>query len=61
MVHLSKGAASALDRNHSEMIGAVPGAYAGVRWIEVEARGKERAIEALRASWGSGGAGKLSE
>jgi UV DNA damage endonuclease len=61
MVHLSNGAASALDRNHSEMIAAVPGAYAGVRWIEVEARGKELAIEGLRRSWAGARAGKLAE
>lgn len=48
IVHLSNGAASALDRNHSEYITDVPPAYAGVKWIEVEARGKELAIAALR-------------
>jgi UV DNA damage endonuclease len=48
VVHLSNGAASALDRNHSEHITAVPPAYAKVGWIEVEARGKELAIKKLR-------------
>jgi UV DNA damage endonuclease len=47
-VHLSNGAASPLDRNHSEYITAMPPAYAAVRWIEVEARGKELAIGKLR-------------
>jgi UV DNA damage endonuclease len=52
IVHLSNGAGSVLDRNHSEYITDVPPAYAGVRWIEVEARGKELAIADLRGKWG---------
>jgi UV DNA damage endonuclease len=48
IVHLSNGNASTLDRNHSEHITSVPPAYANVPWIEVEARGKELAIERLR-------------
>jgi UV DNA damage endonuclease len=48
IVHLSNGAAGLRDRNHSDFIDAVPRAYATVPWIEVEARGKERAIERLR-------------
>jgi UV DNA damage endonuclease len=53
IVHLSNGAASFLDRNHGEYITDVPPAYAGVEWIEVEARGKELAIAALRGRWGA--------
>ncbi|HYE18617.1 MAG TPA: hypothetical protein VEA69_09245 [Tepidisphaeraceae bacterium] len=53
IVHLSNGAKGFLDRNHSELITELPGAYAEVRWIEVEARGKERAIEDLRGRVGS--------
>jgi UV DNA damage endonuclease len=52
IVHLSNGAASVLDRNHSEYITDVPPAYAGVRWIEVEARGKELAIAELKKRLG---------
>lgn len=48
LVHLSNGSASFLDRNHSEMIAEIPRAYRAVGWIEVEARGKECAIAALR-------------
>jgi UV DNA damage endonuclease len=48
LVHLSNGAESFLDRNHSEYITDVPPAYGGVGWIEVEARGKELAIADLR-------------
>jgi UV DNA damage endonuclease len=51
MVHLSNGAGAFLDRNHSEFIDAVPSAYARVPWIEVEARGKECAIDRLRIGW----------
>lgn len=50
IVHLSNGAAGFGDRNHSEFIAAVPKVYARVPWIEVEARGKECAIERLRGS-----------
>jgi UV DNA damage endonuclease len=55
IVHLSNGKASFLDRNHSEYITDVPPAYAGVEWIEVEARGKELAIADLRGRWGREG------
>ena len=48
IVHLSNGAASFADRNHSDFITAVPGAYAKVGWIEVEARGKDGAIARMR-------------
>ena len=55
IVHLSNGAASVLDRNHSEYITHVPPAYAGVKWIEVEARGKELAIAELQKKLGNHG------
>jgi UV DNA damage endonuclease len=48
IVHLSNGAEGIADRNHSDLIRDVPPAYARVPWIEVEARGKERAINDLR-------------
>jgi len=49
VVHLSNGKDGFLDRQHSEFMSSVPGAYARTPWIEVEARGKELAIERLRA------------
>ena len=51
VVHLSNGKDGFLDRQHSEFISAVPSSYARAPWIEVEARGKELAIERLRAAW----------
>lgn len=51
MVHLSNGKDGVADRNHSEFITAFPSAFADVPWIEVEARGKEIAIERLRRDW----------
>jgi len=36
-----------LDRNHSESITEFPPCFKNAPWIEVEARGKERAIAAL--------------
>ena len=48
IVHISNGAAGFRDRNHSDYIESVPRAYAKVSWIEVEARGKERAIALLK-------------
>ena len=51
IVHLSNGASSFADRNHSQFISAVPRAFLKVPWIEVEARGKECAIERLRAEF----------
>ena len=57
IVHLSNGKASFRDRNHSDLISAVPSAFRDVPWVEVEARAKERAIEGLRASWLGAAAG----
>jgi UV DNA damage endonuclease len=51
MVHLSNGSEGFADRHHSELIAAIPSAFAAVPWIEVEARGKEIAIERLRRDW----------
>jgi UV DNA damage endonuclease len=51
IVHLSNGRDAFADRRHSDLIARVPSAYAAVPWIEVEARGKELAIEQLRAEW----------
>ena len=48
IVHLSNGRESCLDPRHSDFIRDVPGIYAEVPWIEVEAKAKEQAIERLR-------------
>ena len=48
VVHLSNGKDGFLDRGHSELIDQVPAGYRGVPWIEVEAKGKEAAIDRLR-------------
>lgn len=53
IVHLSNGLGSFRDPRHSDLIHAVPSCYARAPWIEVEAKGKERAIAALRATWRS--------
>ncbi|WP_027481372.1 UV DNA damage repair endonuclease UvsE [Deinococcus pimensis] len=48
VVHLSNGREGILDRRHSDLIDVMPASYHGVRWIEVEAKGKEDAIQALQ-------------
>ena len=48
VVHLSNGKGGFLDREHSDLIEQVPPAYRGVPWIEVEAKGKEAAIDQIR-------------
>jgi len=51
IVHLSNGRESIADARHSNLIQTVPSAYRKAPWIEVEAKGKELAIETLRRSW----------
>jgi UV DNA damage endonuclease len=48
LVHLSNGKESFADPRHSDLITAVPSAFLAVPWVEVEAKGKEDAINALR-------------
>lgn len=48
IVHLSSGLDGPQDRRHAHLITQFPSAYADVPWIEVEAKGKEEAIAALR-------------
>lgn len=48
IVHLSNGLDAFADPRHSDLIADVPPAYRFVPWIEVEAKGKECAISALR-------------
>ena len=49
--HVSNGDAAFLDRYHSEYITRMPESFRNVPWLEVEARGKERAILGLRQHW----------
>jgi UV DNA damage endonuclease len=51
VVHLSNGREGFNDPRHSEFIAAVPSCYAAAPWVEVEAKGKERAIADLRRRW----------
>lgn len=51
LVHLSNGHDGIADPRHSEMITVYPSAFARVPWIEVEAKGKEKAIAELRRIW----------
>jgi len=48
LVHISNGREFFNDRNHSDLITALPSAYLNAPWIEVEAKHKELAIEKLR-------------
>lgn len=51
MAHLSNGAAGPTDRYHAGFITRLPASYRELKWVEVEARGKERAIYHLRETW----------
>ena len=51
LAHISNGRERFGDRHHSDLIAAVPSAYADVPWIEGEAKGKENAIAKLQADW----------
>ena len=48
LAHLSNGIENIHDRRHSDLIGYVPPSLSGYDWIDVEAKGKEMAIVALR-------------
>jgi UV DNA damage endonuclease len=48
VVHISNGAAGLHDSAHHDLISAFPRAFRGVPWVEVEAKGKERAIACVR-------------
>jgi UV DNA damage endonuclease len=48
LVHVSNGSAAFGDSKHSELIVDFPDAYRDVPWVEVEAKGKEQAIDSLR-------------
>lgn len=49
--HISNGIDGPMDPRHSDYIETMPESYAGVPWIEVEAKAKELAIERLRETW----------
>lgn len=51
LCHISNGETAFLDRYHSQHVTMLPRAFDRVPWLEVEARGKERAIAAMRAKW----------
>ena len=59
LVHISNGREYFNDRNHSDLITAMPSAYRDAPWIEVEAKQKELAIEKLRSESLSKGKGKI--
>jgi UV DNA damage endonuclease len=48
LVHISNGRSGFNDRQHSDLIGVMPGAYLDAPWIEIEAKLKEEAIAGLR-------------
>lgn len=48
LVHLSNGLDQITDPRHSDLIHDFPSAYLDVPWVEVEAKGKEVAIDSLR-------------
>jgi UV DNA damage endonuclease len=53
--HVSNGDAAFRDRYHAEFARMMPRAFREVPWLEVESRGKERAIRELRESWPTSG------
>lgn len=55
LVHISNGRTSFNDRQHSDLIEAMPASYVHAPWIEVEAKSKEEAIRHLRPWQGSAG------
>lgn len=48
IVHVSNGLGSFGDPRHSDEIVTFPSAFRAVPWVEVEAKGKERAVDQLR-------------
>lgn len=48
LVHISNGRTAFADRSHADLIEVMPSAFAGVPWIEIEAKHKEEAIRKLR-------------
>lgn len=48
LVHISNGRSGFNDRQHADLIDTMPACYAEAPWIEIEAKSKEEAIDALR-------------
>jgi UV DNA damage endonuclease len=48
LVHISNGRSGFNDRQHADLISAMPACYADAPWIEIEAKLKEEAIAGLR-------------
>jgi len=59
LVHISNGRESFLDPTHSDLIRVMPSAYRHAPYIEVEAKGKELAIQLLQRTWARAGPGRL--
>ncbi|HWG85753.1 MAG TPA: UV DNA damage repair endonuclease UvsE [Deinococcales bacterium] len=51
LVHVSNGRDGIGDHRHHDLVTQVPRAFERVQWIEVEAKAKEVAIEALMENW----------
>ncbi|MBC7998095.1 MAG: UV DNA damage repair endonuclease UvsE [Leptolyngbya sp.] len=51
LVHISNGDGASHNRRHSDYIEVMPSCYRDVSWIEIEARGKDLAIQRLREIW----------
>lgn len=51
LVHISNGQNAFNDRQHSDLITAMPSVYKAAPWIEIEAKAKEQAIARLQAEW----------
>lgn len=51
VTHISNGRDSLHDNKHHDLLQTMPSAYRQAPWIEVEAKGKEIAIEHLQKHW----------
>ena len=49
IVHISNGVQNLTDPRHSDLIAEFPDVFRSAPWVEVEAKGKEQAMNALRA------------
>lgn len=54
LVHISNGETAFNDRQHSDLITAMPSVYREAPWIEIEAKAKEQAIALLQKEWLTG-------
>lgn len=51
LTHISNGLEYFQDPKHSHLIDVMPSSFARAGWIEVEAKGKEEAIQKLQREW----------